>query len=79
MDRVATLTMVVKTCVDCPHVKKWMKAGNPVPTLGATCKHNGKDIENWNAVPDWCPLPGVVEVEAKDVVLELEYRKAEKE
>lgn len=76
MDRVATLTMLVRTCGQCPNVKKYMQFGNPIP-VGARCGHVGKDVDNWNAVPDWCPLPGVVEVEAKDVVLELEYRKAD--
>lgn len=78
MDRVATLTMLVRTCMDCPYIKKYMRFGNPVP-VGARCSHSGKDVgTDWGSSPDWCPLPGVVEVEAKDVVLELEYKKAEK-
>jgi hypothetical protein len=75
MDRVATLTFIIRTCVDCPNVKKWMKNGIPVPTIGATCKYLSKEIDNWNSIPSWCPLPEVVDVKEEDIVKELENKK----
>ena len=78
MDRVATLTLRVKTCVDCPYIKKWMKNSSPVPTLGATCKQTGKDISDWNTVPAWCVLPEIIDVEAKDVAKVIEHKKEAK-
>lgn len=78
MDRAATLTLRVKTCVDCPYIKKWMMNGLPVSRLGATCKQTGKEIENWNEVPGWCVLPKIVDVEAKDIVKVIEHKKEAK-
>jgi hypothetical protein len=77
MNRVATLTSIVKTCGDCMHLKKWMMNGIPHPTSGFRCGHAGKNLEGVEEIPEWCPLPCVVEVEAKDIVKEIEHKKEE--